>query len=515
MDFVSVILFLILYYLRPQEWPLGLASISFVKWTMLAGLASLTLRERGFNVRSLFRTPHDWAVLAFWLWIVFSTPDSKWETFKETVNLYIFYVVIVQTLYSVERLNQFVGWWTFLICAIAGLALLSLHGVDPLESRTLTEGAMKGRLILNLSIFNNPNGLGHSVVPAIPLLYYFCIWKKPIVLRVLGVVLMVMVGYCIFLTQSKGAFLAGAATIVATATFGRPKTVQALIVCAALFFGTEGLQFLPRMGELKKTKTDEAIQGRVMAFGHGIKVRTATGVGYRKWHQSFLAGKYRFKQTAKPQLVQYAEGKFKLVAPLPMPIVSKAPHSSYVCIGAELGYIGFFLHMGILYCGLRTLVSAKTSTPNEERIRRILFVLTVSYMVSSWVVNFEYRPTFFMFAAAAAALHRHLHKLNDGEEREAPKQIPAPLQPAAPPWRARLIQQPALEGAFAQAGAPVAVLTMEPATALKPIAETAPEPQPVSGIAFNWNRITWLDLAIVFAMSYAGIRYWDHLARTM
>ena len=414
MDFVSVILFLILYYLRPQEWPLGLASISFVKWTMLAGLASLTLRERGFNVRSLFRTPHDWAVLAFWLWIVFSTPDSKWETFKETVNLYIFYVVIVQTLYSVERLNQFVGWWTFLICAIAGLALLSLHGVDPLESRTLTEGAMKGRLILNLSIFNNPNGLGHSVVPAIPLLYYFCIWKKPIVLRVLGVVLMVMVGYCIFLTQSKGAFLAGAATIVATATFGRPKTVQALIVCAALFFGTEGLQFLPRMGELKKTKTDEAIQGRVMAFGHGIKVRTATGVGYRKWHQSFLAGKYRFKQTAKPQLVQYAEGKFKLVAPLPMPIVSKAPHSSYVCIGAELGYIGFFLHMGILYCGLRTLVSAKTSTPNEERIRRILFVLTVSYMVSSWVVNFEYRPTFFMFAAAAAALHRHLHKLNDG-----------------------------------------------------------------------------------------------------
>jgi hypothetical protein len=37
----------------------------------------------------------------------------------------------------------------------------------------------------------------------------------------------------------------------------------------------------------------------------------------------------------------------------------------------------------------------------------------------------------------------------------------------------------------------------------------------VSGIAFNWNRITWLDLAIVFAMSYASIRYWDHLTLTM
>lgn len=515
MDFVCVILFLILYYLRPQEWPVGLSTISFVQWTMLAGLAALQLRERGLNLRSIFRTPHDWAVLAFWLWIIISTPNSKWDTFKETANLYIFYLVIVQTLYSVERLNKFVGWWTFLICAIAGLALLSLSGVDPLESRNLTEGVMKGRLVLNLSIFNNPNALGHSIVPAIPLLYYFCIWKRPVVLRFLGVFLIVMVGYCIFLTQSKGAFLAGAAVTVATATFGRPKTVQAIIVCAALFFGTEGLQFLPRMGELKKTKTDEAIQGRIMAFSHGIKVRSATGIGYRNWYQSFLDGKYRFKQTKKPQPVQYAEGKFRVVAPPPMPIVSKAPHSSYVCIGAELGYVGFFLHMGILYCGLRTLVSARTTTPDEERIRRILFVLTVSYMVSSWVIDFEYRPTFFMFAAAAAALHRHLLKLNDGHESAAIEETSAPLQPALPAWRARLTPQPALEGAFAQVGAPVAVLTMEPAIARKPIAEPTPEPQPVSGIAFNWNRITWLDLAIVFAMSYAGIRYWDHLTLTM
>lgn len=515
MDFVCVIFFLILYYLRPQEWPLGLAGISFVQWTMLAGLAALQLRERGLNLRSLFRTPHDWAVLAFWLWIIVSTPDSKWDTFKETANLYIFYVVIVQTLYSVERLNKFVGWWTFLICAIAGLALLSLTGVDPLDSRSLTEGPMKGRLILNLSIFNNPNALGHSIVPAIPLLYYFCIWKKPIVLRFLGVFLIVMVGYCIFLTQSKGAFLAGAAVTVATATFGRPKTVQALIVCAALFFGTEGLQFLPRMGELKKTKTDEAIQGRVMAFRHGVKVRTATGIGYRNWYQSFLEGKYRFAQTKKPKVVPSSDGKFRVVAPPPMPIVSKAAHSSYVCVGAELGYIGFFLHMGILYCGLRTLVSARTSIPDEERIRRILFVLTVSYMVSSWVVNFEYRPTFFMFAAAAAALHRHLHKLNDDPESAAAEESQGPLQPALPAWRARLIPQPALAGACAGAGAPVAVLTMEPPTAPRPIPEPTPKPEPVSGIAFNWNRITWLDLAIVLAMSYAGIRYWDHLTVTM
>jgi len=504
MDFFTVILFQILYYLRPQEWPIGLSSVRFVLFTMLAGLASLSFRERGFNVRDLFRTPHDWAVLTFWLWIVFTSPE-KWDTFKETANLYIFYIVIIQTLYSVPRLNKYVGWWTFLICAVAGLALLSLYGFDPLESLNRTKGMMKDRLVLNLSIFDNPNALGHSVVPAIPLLYYYCIWKRAVVLRVIGVALMAMVGYCIFLTQSKGAYVCGAATIVATAIFGRPKSVQALIVAVALLFGTNGLALLPRMGELKKTKTDEAIQGRVMAFTHGRKVITMTGIGYRNWYESFLAGKYRFKRT------KFDKDSLKR----PMPIVSKAPHSSYVCIGAETGYGGFFLHMGILYCGLRTLLSAHTATPDEERVRRILFVLTVSYMVSSWIIDFEYRPTFFMFAAATAALHRHLLGIGENKEGTTEDETRPALQPTAPAWRARLQPQPALAGGFGTAGESIAVLTMEAPPAAQPSAEPDPAPGPVRGIAFGWNRIGLLDLAAVTAMTYAGIRYWEHLIKTM
>ncbi len=512
MDLFAVISFLILYYLRPQEWPLGLGAFHFVQNTMLIGLASLFVRERGFQLRDLFRTPHDWAVLVFWLYIVFST-GTPWTTFKETVSLYIFYIVIVQTLYSVPRLNKFVGWWTFLICGIAGLALLSVAGVDPLYGKEIVDSSMKGRLMLNLSIFNNPHALGHSVVPAIPLLYYFCFWKKPVALRVLGVALMVMASWCIYLTQSKGAFLSGAATILATLTFGRPKTVQAIIIVAALLFGGPAVSLLPRMSELKKAKTDEAIQGRVMAFKHGYKMLTTTdfGVGYHGWMKSFLAGKYRFKQT---KIDENSRNR-------PMPIVSKSSHSSWVCIGAELGRPGFFLHMGILFCCLRTLATSRTATPDEERIRRILFALIISYMVSSWMVNFEYRATFFMFAAATAALHRHLLGLDEERERVRKEDTEESPQPALPAWRARLIPQPALEGAFARMGAPVAVLTMEPESSPPPQTQPASkpepeaEPEPVRGIAFSWNRIGWVDLALTLAMTYAAIRYWAHLITKM
>ena len=504
MDLVIVILFLVLYYLRPQEWPIGLGEVQFVRMTMLAGLAALSLRPRGFQLRDLFRTPHDWAVLAFWLWIVLSSP-TPWATFKESANLYVFYVVIVQVLHSVPRLNVFVGWWTFLIAAVAALALLSLHGIDPLSSLEITNGPMQGRLTLNLSIFNNPNGLGHSVVPAIPLLYYFCIWKKPIALRAIGAALMVMVGYCIFLTESKGAYIAGAATIVATLTFGRPKAVQIAIICAAATFGGSVLYALPRMQELNKSKTDEAIQGRVMAFTHGYKMMTTTnhGVGFHNWIPSFLAGHYRFKQTHT--------GKEALKKP--MPIVSKAPHSSYVCIGAELGYQGFFLLFGILYCCLRTVVTAKTSTPDEERIRRILFVLIVSYMVSSWMVDFEYRPSFFMFAAATAALHRHLSGINAQKDREEERDAERALEPRLPAWRANLVPQPALTGALAQRGVPAAVMTLEPL----PAAERAPEPaaKAAARLDFAWNRIGWVDFALTAAMTYGAIRYWSYLLTRM
>ena len=504
MDIIPVILFLVLYYLRPQEWPIGLSSIHFVQLTMLAGLASLSFRARGFRVGDLCRTPHDYAVLAFWLWIVFSSP-TPWPTFKDSANLYIFYIVIVQTLNTVPRLNVFAGWWTFLIAAVAGLAVMSLHGFDPLDSAEITHFTMKERLVLNLSIFNNPNGLGHSVAPAIPLLYYYCVWKKPIFLRAIGLGLTAVVAYCIFLTESKGAFIAGGATIVGTLTFGRPKTVQIAIIACAAIFGSSILYALPRMQELNKSKTDEAIQGRVMAFRHGYKMLTTTdhGVGFHNWLTSFLAAKYHFKATHTDK-----ESLKKT-----QPIVSKAPHSSYVCIGAELGYTGFFLLFGILYCCLRTVITARTITPDEERIRRILFILILTYMVSSWMVDFAYRPTFFMFAAATAALHRHLHGLNAVAENEAEEKTRQEPDPFVPAWRARLVPQPASAGGFAPAGESARILTLEPLPAEAPA--PAPAAKPESRIGYAWNRLGVVDFALAGAMAYAAIRYWSYILTRM
>lgn len=482
MDLLWVVLFLGMYYLKPQEWFTILASFKFAQFVMIGAVVSLLFREKSVRLGNIIRTPHDWMILAFWGWIIFSGP-SWWGNFRDTYSLVATYFIIVQTLSSVDRIARFLGWWTFLIVSVAGLAVLSQYGIDPLGSYDLTMGRMKGRLALNLSMFNNPNALGHAVVPAIPMLYFYCIWRRPLFMKEVGYFCIVLPCYCIYLTVSKGSFLTGAAAVMATLTFGRPKTVQIGMIVAAALFGGTMLWALPRMQELRKAKTDEAIMGRVAAFTHGLKIveDNYRGVGYRQWLKDFIAHHH----------------------------FSKAAHSSYVQIGAELGRVGFALFLGILYCNLRTLVTARTETTEEERIRRVLFVLVITYMVSSWMVDLGYRTTFFMFTAATAAFHRHLLRLNEVPAEEKAVENAGVLLPAIPGWRARFVRQPALEAAFADAGASTAVATLEaPAATVVTTVKAEEEEEVRPRIAFNWNRLGLIDIGLMIFLATFAIRFW-------
>jgi hypothetical protein len=509
MDLVIVILFLALYYLRPQEWSGAFASIHWVQICMLGGLASLVFRQKSIRPRDLFQTPHDWVVFAFWAWIIISSPD-RWQAFKENANLYIFYIVIVQVLYSVPRLKLFLGWWTFLIVSVATLALATKWGFDPLDSLSITNGSMKGRLVLNLSIFDNPNGLGHSVVPAIPMLYYYLIWKRPMTSRAVGLGLMFLPLYCILETVSKGAFLSAGVTTFATMAIGRPKRVQIAMAILAAMFGT-GLVFaLPRMNELSKSKTDPAIQGRVQAFKHGYEILQTriAGVGKGHWGDDpFITDYVTEMLSAKPSAGAYAKGRV-IYKPIRH---SKAPHSSYVCTGGETGKPGLFLFVAVLYCCLRTTTSARTQTTDEERIRRILFVLVVSYVVSSWMVDFEYRATFFMFTAAIAALHRHLLAPHEEQDQEHPA-MDVPLEPPVPVWiHPPLAPQPAFAGA---AGGPIREsLLLEEEEEEEP--ENALPGPKTSGIAWDWHRLGWLDLLLITVGWWTVIRCWAYMMNHM
>ena len=469
MDFASIIVFLILYYIRPQEWISSVESLKPVTLSMAFAIIALFTRQRGVKAGDFFKTPHDWVVLIYWLWIVIAAP-SPFQTFKDTYTLPIFYYVTVQCLSSTERIQRFLNWWTGLIFVVALLAVGSHFGIDPTGSAAWNERWYADRVTLIMSIFNNPNSLGHSVVPVVLMIYFVCVWKRPVFIKIAAIALFSAPLYCMYLTKSKGTYLTGFTVAIAALTFGRPKAVQMLIVVAALTLGWAGMQMLPRMEGLGSAQSDEGMQGRVAAFKFGLEsMRTLNkGLGYQNFAQAF---------TAKHHYM-------------------KASHSSYVKIGSELGYTGLFLYLSILYTCVRTVLGSKTSSLEEERVRRLLFTILASYMISCWMIDIAYRAAFFLMAAAIAAYHRQMLA------RTAPQQAELPASEPAPPLSVRNLPGiPTLSPAGPQASFTTAMSPGE-----SRIDDTSASAALFPGI--KWNRITWLDVIGMIAMTYLVIRVW-------
>ena len=381
MDYFAVIAFLVIYYIRPHEWIAGVALIRPVTLTVGIGILGLITRESGLGLKQLLRTPHDLLMLLLFLWMGYASPPFT-ATMALTYSLFVFYILIVQSLTNFERIREFLSWWAGAIFAIAALAVASEFGFDPMGGHYLVHNTrLEGRLILNTSLFDNPNALGHSVVPLLGMVYLLMIWKKGALSFKNALVTSSIPLYCIYLTQSKGSYISGFVTLITTINFRRPRAVQILIVAGALTFGVAGMKMLPRMGDLGRgpENREEGIQGRIMAWQYAMScLEGGVVLGYKQFIGNFY------------NIYGYA----------------KASHSSYVQIGAELGYPGLCLFVGNLFLCLRTLTRAETKSIEEERVRRVLFVLLFSFVTSGWMVDFAYRATYFMIVGAVAAFHR-------------------------------------------------------------------------------------------------------------
>jgi hypothetical protein len=539
MDFVILIIFLGIYYLRPQEWFEMFNDIRPIQLLSFLAFWSMFVLRR-LKPRDLVQTPTDWMVVGYFV-VTLISGFQPWINIGYIEAVLLFYFLAACGLDSIPRLNIFLGWWTIFILIIAALSIASIYGFDPLDSAYITAGQMKGRLVLNLSVFNNPNALAHGIVPVLPLLYYLLFWRRVFMKGLL--VIMAIPLYCIYLTQSKGAILCGFATLLATLTFGRSKIVQVLIIVLGVGIGYGALYSLPRMNELHHTQTDAAIQGRVAALKYGMECMQTHfwGIGFGNFKEMF----YHYGPTEKIQILR--PGAKQAHDVWVNEHFRKATHGSYNQTGAEFGYPGLFFLVAILYCCIRTLLLVKSKDDDEERIRRLLFAMVVAYAISSWMVDFCYRPTFFMFVAAISAFHRHLLR------KQAAGTLIEP-EPVAPPhhWLRRVVPQITLPGV------PIPELAgAAPALASSPIQAAAQMSQPVPSNprpgapaslrgpatfagptklsfarralpwekklsldevlrkSFIWNRLGLLDLILMSLCFYATILYWKHLIKSM
>jgi len=477
MDFFAIKLFVILYHIRPHEWIGPVRSLRPALLSMLIGIWGTANRKNGFSLSLLWKTPHDWLMWAYLVWIVLSSP-SPWSTFQTSYSLFVYYFVIVLGLSSLERMKSYMRWWVFMLVVVASFALASKFGFDPTYSSDITEGKMKGRMVFNVSIFDNPNALGHSLVPALGIAYLLYFWNRFFTVRALLIPIWGILGWCLFETQSKGAFLSAFATVLAAVSFRRPIFVKLTIFFVAATIGWGAVKSLPRMSELEKPTAEGGIQGRLWVFTWGYETyqRTFTGVGWRNFDEGFARS-----------------SGFR-----------KAPHSTFVAVGAELGKPGLFILVGILYACFRTLMTARTRDDEEERMRRVFFVLLLSFAVSSWMVDWSYRASFFMIVAAVAAFHRHLMNLNHLPATAADAKSKLPAVDNSPQ---KILPGEAfkkLPGKTSEKGVPAVAFE-------KQADQVAVVPEP--GIV--WSSLGWKDWLMIFIATKLTVVFWGYILKNM
>lgn len=462
MEFFLAIFFLCFYYIRPQDWFPGLEGVNVVQPIIGIWLIALMLfRSRPSPLPGLLRTPHDWVMLVYLLYIVVFAGASP----MAAIPMFSFYFLTVQSLNTWPRLLKYLKAWTWALVVVASFGVAFVFGIDITGADELFVNTL-GRLAIGTWIHNNPNSLGHSVVVIIPLAYMLFFWKGTSNSRLMLYPIMALLSfYCAWETQSKGSYVVGGILCLLIITIGKPKKVQIFVVALAFIAGGSALSFLPRMAEMNDLRADEGVQGRLLAWEQAREASKKGPLG-AGWNQ-FIA------------YIPWQEGNRT-------EIVEKATHSSYVQVAADLGWLGLTIYLAALWSVGRLVIHGQFEGVTRERTRRALIVLLLSTVLSGWMINREYHTEYFLMIAVAGSMSRLLRKDQEDLASQASPETMADRKGR---------DFPEVEGD----GYSVAARRSEV----------------VGNQAFVWKRFSFRDGAVSVFLTFATFWFWDYLMKNI
>ncbi len=382
MLFYGLLIFVFLQIIRPQDFVPGLEGSRLVLYLMVILLIGLLFSP---VEKKLIRSPQDKYTGLFFVAIVLSTLNLFWlsytidisvETFKSAL-MYYFIVIVVN---SEERFRVVVWTMVVLMGIVALMGILQRHGYD-ITGAGMSFAADKGVWqIKGIGNFDNPNDLAYSVVFSVPFALGFVFQAKGFLGRLSGVVLLTISIYCIYLTRSRGGQVALVAALFSWIYFWvkNPKRKRQIII-----FAIAGIMAVATV-QATGYRQDESAMGRVEAWSEGWQLL--------KSHPIVGVGKGQFREYHK-----------------------RDTHSSYVRAGAELGLLGLYAFMGMIYAvGLSILNVQKPTVEDKWRPYYAGFgAFFVSYAVASAFSTRTYDLIFLTCVALVGALGRQALKETD------------------------------------------------------------------------------------------------------
>lgn len=321
MVLLSLLLYFIIIYIRPGDWIPGLAHLRLLPVATALTVAFLAM-DMATSRRSFTKAPQNGMLLGLFAAIILSHLSHRYLAgVTSSVGLFVsnlvLYFLIVNIVTGRTRLR--IVLWVLAILT----ALLAWQGWDQAVHGIGWAGQRLpyDHRITWVGVFEDPNDLALAFVIIVPFFLSRIFSRTFILWKLLPAALVVLLVWGVYLTNSRGGFLALLAAIAFYFIKKSKYVVTGGIVAAIL--GTPLFLFAPSRVGLISAEESSAV-GRLDAWYYGFQLL--------KHSPLFGAGMNMFTDD------------YPLTA-----------HNSFVLAFSELGLVGFFFWIGLIYTAFKSL----------------------------------------------------------------------------------------------------------------------------------------------------------------
>jgi putative inorganic carbon (hco3(-)) transporter len=375
MLFKGLLLYLFIVIIRPQDFMDAVKDMPIVFGVMMVLLTAWLLSNED---KKLIRNVQDKYYIIFFTMIVISTLSVGWlgYTFtilEETLKVALIYWFIISIVSSEQRFKTTIWAMIVLMTLVAGMGILQHFGYDITGVGMLWAEDKKLWQIRGAGLFNNPNDLAYSVSLVLPFALGFFLSTSDPLVKFTTLSMLIISGFCIYLTHSRGGYLAATMCIATWFYYWiSRKDMRRLVLFAGIIVVIAAFSI-----QTKDYREDKSSMGRVEAWAAGME----------------MLQQHPFIGIGKGQFIEHHE---------------RDSHNSYVRAGAELGVIGLFAFIGILFSSFRSLQSEILPDPGSDmKIYRVgLISYLSSYAVGSIFSTRTYDIIFMIIIALAGVVSR-------------------------------------------------------------------------------------------------------------
>ncbi len=351
---------------------------------MVIGLATLLAFALSKEPKRLQITPVSGLLLAFVFWFSFANlfamvPDLAFEKWNQSFKILLMTFVTMALMQGRERLHALI--WVIVI----SLAFFGTKG----GLFTILGGGTSHVWGPPGSFIRDNNALAMALIMVLPLVRYLQMQSENKLIRLGFYGVMILIAFSIIGSQSRGAFLGG----TAMAIFMILKSRQRLLLSVVLIgFMAVAANFVPqkwieRMQTIESYEEDGSALSRLEVWRFAFEVandRPIVGGGFRASYDDSIYLKY-IPDARKGGGRNY--------------------HSVYFEILGELGYIGLFIYLSLIFavwrCGSRTIKLTRNRPELHwaNDLARMTQVSLVGFAVAGAFQNLAFFDLFFHLIA--------------------------------------------------------------------------------------------------------------------